>query len=182
MGSVYRARECAVININPIPYGILMLVLFVAGGIWLYNKGATDCRTEYQAKHAESLTRAITQANEQAAIDASILRAASERDAVSQKINEKIITKVVRYVSLNPSPPACDLDDCRMCLKHSAAIGTDPAGCPCGTNDVVRITGGIAEPITGRSALRLHGDSGTTEALPGYTFRAGELGQVRGGE
>jgi len=165
------------ININPIPYGILTLILFVVGGLWLYSKGATDCRNEYQARHAESLTRAIAQANEQAAIDAEILQAASERDAVSQKINEKIITKVVRYVSLNPSPPACDLDDCRMCLKHSAAIGTDPAGCPCGTNDAVRITGGIAEPIKGRSALRLHGDSGTTSLLPGYALRSGGLGQ-----
>jgi len=120
------------ININPIPWSFVVLSVFIAGSLWLYSKGATDCHNEYQAKHAESLTRAITQANEQAAIDAGILQAASERKA-TREVRTKILTKTVtRHVASTPVFTDCTLDACGLCLSIAAANATDSTSCPCG--------------------------------------------------
>jgi len=170
------------ININPIPYGILMLVLFVVGGLWLYSKGATDCHNEYQAKHAESLARAITQANEQAAIDANILQAASERKA-THEVRTKILTKTVtRHVASTPIFTDCTLDPCGLCLSLAAANATDSAACPCGLDASMPAAGSTAERGNGGTVGIVHRNSEPASQLPGYAFRAGGLGQVRGGE
>lgn len=165
------------ININPIPYGILMLVLFVAGGLWLYNKGATDCSTEYQAKHAESLTRAIAQANEQAAIDAGILQAASERQA-THEVRTTILTKTVtRHVASTPIFTSCSVSECGLCLALAAANATDSAACPCGVDASMPAPRRTAERDDGRTAGELHRNSEPPAQLPGYARRAGGLGQ-----
>jgi len=165
------------ININPITYGILTLILFVVGGFWLYNKAATDCRNEYQAKHAESLTRAITQANEQSAIDASILRAASERQA-THEIRTKILTKTVtRHVASTPVFTDCTLDHCGLCLALAAANATDSATCPCGLDASMPAHRSTAERDNGGTVGIVHRNSEPAAQLPGYARRAGGLGQ-----
>jgi hypothetical protein len=168
------------ININPIPYGILMLILFVAGGFWLYNKAATDCRNEYQAKQAESLTRAIAQANEQAAIDAGILRAASERQA-THEIRTQILTKTVtRHVASTPVFTSCSVSECGLCLALAAANATDSSTCPCGLDASMPAPGSAAERDNGGTAGELHRDGEPPAQLPGYARRAGGLGQGNG--
>ncbi len=159
-------------NINPIPYGVLALILFVVGGLWAYHKGGLDCRNEYQAKHAESLTRAIEQANEQAAIDAEILQAASERKA-THEIRTKILTKTVtRHVASTPVFTNCTLDPCGLCLANAAANATDSSGCPCGVNASMSATeahlnatmGALLESYI-ETANRLHSCRDTHSAL-----------------
>jgi len=170
------------ININPIPWSFVVLSVFIAGSLWLYSKGATDCRNEYQAKHAESLTRAITQANEQAAIDASILQAASERKA-TREVRTKILTKTVtRYVASTPVFTDCTLDPCGLCLSIAAANATDSTACPCGLDASMPAARSTAERDNGGTVGIVHRNSEPAAQLPGYAFRSGGLGQSGGDE
>jgi len=170
------------ININPIPWSFVVLSVFIAGSLWLYSKGATDCRNEYQAKHAESLTRAITQANEQAAIDAGILRSASERKA-THEIRTKILTKTVtRHVASTPIFTDCTLDPCGLCLAIAAANATDSAACPCGVDASMSAPRSTEERDNGGAVGELHRNSEPASQLPGYAFRSVGLGQGGGDE
>lgn len=169
-------------NVNFIPWILVALVILIVGGLWAYNQGATDCRNEYQAKHAESLTRAIAQANEQAAIDASILQAASERKA-THEIRTQILTKTVtRHVASTPIFTDCSVSECGLCLATAAANATDSAGCPCGTDADMPTAGSTTERDNGGIAGIVHRDSQPTAQLPGYSFRSGQVATVGGDE
>ena len=162
-------------NVNFIPWSLVALVLLIAGGLWAYNKGATDCRIEAQAKHTESLTRAIAQANEQAAIDASILQAASERKA-THEVRTQILTKTVtRHVASNPIFYDCVIDACGLCLATAAANATDSTGCPCGVDASLSSAGSATERDNGGIAEIVHRDSQQAAQLPGYSFRSGQV-------
>jgi len=170
------------ININPIPWSFVVLSVFIAGSLWLYSKGATDCHNEYQAKHAESLTRAITQANEQAAIDAGILQAASERKA-THEVRTKILTKTVtRHVASTPVFTDCTLDPLRAVPLFAAANATDSTSCPCGLDASMPAARSTEERDNGGAVGELHRNSEPASQLPGYAFRTGGLGQGGGAE
>ena len=77
----------------------------------------------------EATQRTIKQANEQAAIDADILSAASANQAAMQTKQRIIIKEVVRHVATNPDYSACKLDAYGMCLAQSAASGGSGENC-----------------------------------------------------
>ena len=169
-------------NVNFIPWSLVALVLLIVGGLWAYNQGVTNCHNEAQAKHAESLTRAIAQANEQAALDAEILQAASERKA-THELRTKILTKTVtKYVASKPIYADCALDSCGLCLATAAANATDSKDCPCGTDAAMPATGSATEQHDGGIAGELYRNVKQASQLPGYAFRTGEVGQSGGNE
>jgi len=148
-----------VLNINPITYFILSIIILISIAIFAYQNGRSNCISEYQAKHVESLTRAIEQANEQAAIDAEILQSAIERKAENETRTNILTKEVVKYVASTPVLTDCALDDCGMCLATAAAKSADPSDCPCGTDVSVHATGSSDEQHDGRIARELYRNS-----------------------
>jgi len=154
------------ININPIPWSFVVLSVFIAGGFWLYSKGATDCHNKYQAKHAESLVRAIVQTIEQAAIDAEIMQAESERKATHEVRTKILIKTVTRHVASTPIFTSCSVSECGLCLALAAANATDSTACPCGVDASMPAPRSAAERDNGGTTGGLHRNSEPPAQLP----------------
>lgn len=153
-------------NINPIPWSVVVLAASVAGGIWLYQAGSSACDNRWKAQHAESLTRAIEQANEQAVIDVGIV-AAHTRAQAKADARARIITKtVIKHVKSHPVYVDCSLDPVGLCLARSAASGTTGEECTAQPDAGVPAAGSTRERDDGRAVGKLYRDRQPTQYMP----------------
>jgi len=105
----------------------LLALLFGAVAFAGYRLGVSGC----EADKLESTRRAIEQFNAQAAQDAELNAQASSKVAAAEAKARIVIKESVRYVESKPSPVACDLDACRLCLDAAVSRGGDGTDCPC---------------------------------------------------
>ncbi len=120
----------------------LWALLFGAVVFAGYRLGVSGC----EADKLESTRRAIEQANEQAAQDAELNTQASAKAAALEQKTRIVIKESVRYVASKPSPVACNLDACRMCLDAAVSRGDDGKDCPCRPDVALPTAGSLGKP------------------------------------
>jgi len=120
----------------------LWALLFGAVAFVGYRLGMSGC----EADKLESTRRAIEQFNVQAAQDAELNAQASTKAAALETKTRIVIKESVRYVASKPSPVACNLDACRLCLDAAVSRGDDGKDCPCRSDVALPAAGSHNKP------------------------------------
>lgn len=127
----------------------LVSVLTLAGifgsGVWVGHRIA---KGECASDKLTSVSRAIKQADEQAAINAQFFEPRAEKRAVARRQNTKKSVEAARHVATHPDLYSQRLDPVGLCLARSAAAG-DNRSCAPGSNGLLR-----GDPATGTNSGR----------------------------
>lgn len=122
---------------------LLLCGLFAAGYVIGYRIATGKC----QGDKLTSVSRAIDQANQTAAVDAQFFQPRAEKRAMQRRQEIKSTVEAVRHVANHPDLYGQRLDARGLCLIRSAAAGDNrvcPAGSdgPSGTNNGTGANGG----------------------------------------